>query len=758
MESATLTHDAQQAEAERLMWFWLREGWKFRGINKLSKALQKEYGDRTKYEMELIKSKDFVDYFLMLSDAVRHTKDAGIPVGPARGSAAASLVCYLMRITEVDPMHYPLMLFERFIDPNRHDLPDVDLDFDDEQRDFVRQHMIGRYGANRVGNIGTFTKYKAKNSIDDVARVYQIPHFAAARAKEFMVERSGGDSRQDASILDTVEMFPQVKEIFDQYPDLYKTVHLEGNYKSFGVHAAGVVVGADELNRYVATYTRHDVGKEKKTLQVLSVDKYDGEPMGLMKLDALGLSTMGMLRNCLELTGKPLSFLYDIPMDDPETLKAFEIADVVGIFQFEGRTTKMVTEEMRPKNFMDLVAINALSRPGPLHSGTTGEYLAIRHGQMDYHSLHPMIDEICKDTEGQIIYQEQILKITRDIGKFPWTHAAAIRKIISSKKGEGAFNAMWADFEKGAATVGIYGDTAREIWKRMATAGSYAFNIAHCVSYSMIGFWSMYFKVHHPAEFYTASLRKQEDNDRQLGLMRDAQDRRYGREIKILPPSPDKSSATWSSEPEGVRAGLRQVPGIGEKVAGKMLAFRDEFGVSDWADYAPVNGVGPKTLERFKEFADNDDPFGIDWIANNRKAIIAWIRQHNKTADPFEILPIPDTLADAVPYEDKPSRHVILGVLKNRNLQDLFENHRSRTGEELDPKTVKDAHLKDSMTLYLEDPAGLMTAKVNRWKYTELKDELWDAKVGQDFILARVFKKAFLGKTVHIDRMWVITP
>lgn len=740
-------------ESTELLWEWCRLGWVYRGFDELPAKTRKEYADRVKYEMSLIIEKDFVDYFLVLSDVVRQTKDMGVAVGPARGSAAASLVCFLIRITEVNPMLFPLMLFERFIDPNRHDLPDIDLDFEDDRRDEVRQIMIRKYGEDRVGNIGTFTRYRGKNAIDDVARVYQLPHAEINAAKEFIVERSGGDSRFDASIMDTVEMFPQVKETFDKYPVLYRSVELEGNYKSFGVHAAGLVVGADHLWKYVATYGKDNVGKNKNSVQVLSVDKYDGEHLGLMKLDALGLQTMGMIRIALDMLGMSLDDLYDIPMDDPETLAAFERADVVGIFQFEGRTMKLVCEELKPKSFMDLAAVNALARPGPLHSGSTGEYIAIRHGRKERVDLHPIVAKICAATEGQIIYQEQILQITRDVGKFPWTHASAIRKIISSKKGESAFNAMWGDFKKGAAESGIDEKVAAEIWKRMATAGTYAFNIAHCVSYSMLGFWAMWLKVHHPLEFYAAQLHKTGDEEKRVVLMRDMQDPRFGRDYKVLPPKPGESKITWQPVPGGVRAGFLQVPGVGDARAQQIAEFDDEVGIKEWTDLIALRGFGPKTVEKIAEFGNNEDPFGIEKVHKDIAAIKKYLR-----GDLTEPMPFPKNNADDVPYEAVRWKGVVLGRLRNRNLQDLFENHRSRTGEELDAATVKDPHLKDSMTLYLEDEAGLLTAKISRFLYPRVKEQIWDAQVGHDYVLARVFSYPFLGKTIHIEDLWVIDP
>lgn len=741
---------------------WLNKGWRYRGFDKMPRDKQKIYIERVEYELSLMVQKDFVDYFLMLSDAVRATKDAGVPVGPARGSAAASVVCYLLRITEIDPMPFPMMLFERFIDPNRMDLPDVDLDFDDELRDFVRQHMIKRYGEDRVGNIGTFTRYRGKNAIDDVARVYQLPKADIEHAKSFLVERSGGDSRFDASIEDTVEMFPQVKEVFEKYPQLYKSIQLEGNLKGMGVHAAGLVVGSGPLNEVLATYTK-TIKKNtplEKVVQVMSVDKYDGEHLGLLKLDALGLTTMGMIRIALEDIGMNLEQLYDIPLDDPKTLEAFRIADVVGIFQFDGRTTRMVCQEVAPTTFLELCDINALSRPGPLHSGSTGDYIAAKHGRKEIEHIHPLVDELTSYTQYQIIYQEQILALCRNMGKFPWVHASAIRKIISQKKGEAAFNKLYDDFIEGAASQDISHEIADKTWKRLVTAGTYAFNAAHCVSYSTLAFWCQWLKQHHPVSFYAAQLRKVDDDEKKgkhIALMRDAQDERYGRDIKIRPPHFSISGASWTSHKEKneVVAGLMQIKGIADAGAAKILAYRAENGLTCWEDLINIKGFGPKTVAKIVDFTSREDPFGLNRLKNGKFEVVKLISGLRKKG---HMVPLPDTTADKVPYEAKRSEHVMMGVVKNRNLQDLFENHRSRTGEELDPATVKDPHLKDSMTLYMEDETGLFTVKVDRWKYPRFKDALWELELNKHFLLFTCIKKPYYGKTVHLTNMWVIDP
>jgi DNA polymerase-3 subunit alpha len=655
-------------------------------------------------------------------------------------------------------MLYPQMMFERFIDPNRHDLPDVDLDFDDEKRDYVRQHMIMRYGADRVGNIGTYTKYKGKNSIDDVARVYEIPRFEADKIKEVLVERSGGDSRFDATLADTIEAFPQAKEVFDRYPEFQRAVQLEGNIKGFGVHSAGVVVGAKPLHEYVATYTRENVGQEKKTLQVLSVDKYDGEYLQLLKLDALGLTTMGMIRIAIGLVGMTLEDLYAISMEDEKTLDAFRRADVVGIFQFEGRTTRMVCQEVAPTTFLELCDINALSRPGPLHSGSTGDYIAVKHGRQKVEHLHPLVDELTHYSQYQIIYQEQILALCRNVGKFPWVHASEIRKVISQKKGEAAFNKLYQTFLEGARSQDIADATADKIWKKLVTSGTYAFNMAHCVSYSMLAFWCQWLKQHHPLAFYAAQLRKVSDDPKKgkhITLMRDAGDERYGRDLRIFPPDLQTSSETWEVHPSnrGVQAGFNQISGIGEKYAKAIIETRNEVGFANWEDLIKVKGVGPAKMNMIMEFCGKDDPFGLDKLKLGAAEITNAIKRGQ-----LGNMPLPDTLADNIPYDAQKSTHVIMGTVRARNLQDLYENHRSRTGDELDPATVKDPHLKDSMTLYMEDESGLMTVKVSRWLYPKLKDAIWDINLGHDFVLMRVQKKAFYGKTVHCNHMWVIEP
>lgn len=468
-------------EHMRLLRHWVKQGWEFRKKNNpsfaedLKKQGFKAYKERLNYELGQIQGKGFDSYFLMLSDAVRWAKDNRIPVGPARGSAAASLVAYLLRITEINPMQFPTMLFARFIDPNRLDLPDVDLDFADDRRDEVRKYLVSKYGADRVGNIGNFTRYRGKNSIDDIARVYRIPKWAAEGVKGLIVERSGGDARQSESLSDTFEMFEKAKEFAEMFPNLRKAELLEGNYRGLGVHAAGIVISNTPIDETCAVYTRPKAGSDEP-VSVIAYDKKDSEYLGLLKADFLGLTTMGMIGRALDMIGMELQDLYKIPITEPETLKAFKENNLVGVFQFEGRATTIINRDVSPDNFSHLADINALSRPGPLFSGMTAKYVAVKHGREEPERLHPVVDALTDWTYGQIVYQEQVLSIVKDLAGFPMERVGDIRRIISQKLGQMAMANALEEFIEGCRkTHGIKPELAQKIWNFIATSSTYSF-------------------------------------------------------------------------------------------------------------------------------------------------------------------------------------------------------------------------------------------------------------------------------------------
>ena len=736
---------------------WLRKGWKYRNLeNTLSKEERRTYMRRLKYEIDLITQKNFIDYFLVVSDVVRYAKNNGIPVGPARGSAAASLVCYLLRITEVNPMLFPNLLFERFIDINRHDLPDIDLDFDDEERHRIRAYLVERYGEEHVGNIGTFTNYRGKNSLDDIARVNRIPKWATDAIKDKLIERSSGDLRASATIEDTIDMFPDVKKVFDQFPVLYQAQRLEGNLKGFSVHAAGLVVSNEPLTNSVAVYSRVD----KKTGEmgnVLSIDKHDAEYINALKIDVLGLTTMGMIRRCLEMIGMTLAELYEVPLDDPAVYEGFKNNEVVGLFQFDGRAMRSVNREVKPDNFAEVCDINALARPGPLHSGAAAEYIMVKHGKKKAQKLHPIVAEITAHTNQQIVYQEQILQVVRRLGNFTWEEAAHVRKLISKKQGEQAFNRLMGKFVEGCAANGVNENTALRIWKQLVTAGAYAFNAAHCVSYGMLAYWTMWLKQNYPLEFYCAALQKYDPKTKGFDLLKEA----AKKGIKILPPDPALSGRTWSFDKEArsLRAGFEQVSGIGEKTADAMLIWRDKqesLDGLDWEDFTAVKGIGPATMAKVREFVEMDDPFNLNLLTETLSRVRHWLWDMGD----MEGIPFPKHKSEDVPYDPKKGEFIWLGTVRDRNLKDIYELHRSRTGEELDPAKVREPEHVNYAVITGEDDTGPLTITVHRWGglYLRYKDAIWGIDPKRDVIVVRGRKRNEYRRAIYAEELWVIDP
>lgn len=742
---------------------WLNYGWKYRNMNQWMHLRDKDGRDpieRTKYEMDLVIEKDFTDYFLVVSDAVRWAKDHGIPVGPARGSAAASLVCYLLRITEIQPMLFPTLLFERFIDLNRHDLPDIDLDFDDERRIEVKEYLEDKYGQDRVGNIGNFVKYKGKNSLNDVAIAFKLPKYEVDTVKDLLITRSSGDLRAGNTIEDSIDMFPKVKDVFDRYPDLYKAQKLEGNYKLMSIHAAGLVVANGPLSDFCAVYTRTNAKGE--TVQVVSLDKYDAEYLNVLKLDALGLNTMAMIRYALEAIGMTLTELYGVPLDDERVIRGFQENDLVGIFQFDGRAMRSVNQGVRPDNFMEVADVNALARPGPLHSGATAEYIDVKHGRKAATHFHPIIDGITQHTHGQIVYQEQILQVVRLLGGFSWEDAARIRKIISKKRGEQEFNQQRDKFVEGAATHGMTAGEANKVFSMLATAGAYAFNAAHCVSYGMLAYWTMYLKRLHPEAFYMGALRKYDPKEKGPQLLADMV--KQGREVKVSPLDVNHSEMSWTIYDGALLPGFTQVPGIGDKTAGTIVDYRSEHG-----DYASVNdlkairGIGPKTLELLEKFSEDPDPFNLTLLSDKleamRTALETGVPQDDKG---HFFLPTPTHKASDIPYERSEGSNIpvtFLGVVRNRNLKDLFESHHSRTGNHLDPHSVKDPHLNEWVVMLCEDDTDVVTVACTRWNYRKFKDLIWSVRENEDLVLFRGHKMASQSRrAIYIQDMWVLDP
>lgn len=748
---------------------WIRAGWVARGCDKLPRGQREVYKQRLKHEVSTIEGKDFVDYFLITADVVQWAKRSEILVGHARGSAAGSLVCWLLRITEVNPMLYHNLVFERFIDVSREDLPDIDLDFDSERRDDITTYLVTKYGRDCVNNIGTFATFKNKLALDDVGRVYKIPKWEIEKVKDVLIERSSGDLRASATVEDTVEQFPIAREVFEKYPDLVMAMELEGNVKSFGIHAGGIVISAGPVTDVCAVYERTVNGVPRK---VLSVDKYDCEEKGLLKMDLLGLKNMTFLNYCRRELGWSLDDLYNLAYDDPEVIDGFRRNDVVGIFQFDGRACRYVCGALGPDTFDEICDITALARPGPLHNGAANAYVDVKRGAAKPVLVHPAHDDITKDTYFQVVYQEQILRIVVEIGDFGWTHAAEIRRIMSKKTGEHAFNLKREEFLAGAATLHERTDypsidpaTALSIWMNCITAGAYAFNAAHSRAYGIIGYLTQWMKQKQTELYFTGALRYMTEK-KHKDLIRDALRGNGPRKpIEVLPPHPARSGRTWNRTPEGPIAGYEQIPGIAEKTSAVVEAYIEGHSLTNWGDLINIKGIGPKTIDKIIEFTESDDPFGARWL-DRAVAKVKWEIEYGELKNE---VPKPTHLSSDLPYERGQDIEVVwLGAIHTRNVRDLFEFNQAK-GKQLDlsdperplldGKPIKDPKLNEWMVMVGDDESDQVGLLCDRWKYPRFKDQLWQMEMGKDLILVRGVKPHWMPtRQISISEMWIIDP
>lgn len=751
--------------SQELFWAWLREGWKYRSIkNPYINENRSFYSERVKYEAGLIVQKDYVDLFLLTSDAVRWAKDRGIAVGPGRGSVVASLVAWLLRISEVNPMKFPSMMFERFIDVTRDDMPDIDLDFDDERRDELYRYLVSKYGSDCVGNVGTYTRFRGRNTLKDVARVYNIPEYTIKPVKDLLIARPDGEEQYTTSIIDTLNAFPELNEQFQMFPQLRHAIDLEGNLRSAGMHPAGVVISSSPLTDSVATYERGvGTGSKKKIRQVCSVDKYDSEHLGFIKADFLGLTTMGMVGQALELIGDvTLEDLYNLSLDDEKVMQSFRNGDVVGIFQFTGGATRIVNKEVQPNRFMELADISTLSRPGPLYSGSTQDYIDVKFGNKKLESIQDHYDDIVKETYGQIIYQEQIMRIVRDLGGFDWKQTTAIRKIIQRKMGEASFAKWLALFISGCESNGISEKQARAIWSRIVTAGSYVFNVPHSVSYAVVAYWTMWLKRYHPLAFYTACLRKYSSEDYQFVLMRDA----LNHSIDVEPPNIAESGMTWeavtrqtSGQPgvprSALRAGLESLPGVGEALARTIVADRSErlTPLEKPEDLLSVKGFGQAKLSKIMDFVYNDDPFKIYRVDKILKEI-------REEIDNGEIpLPVPTHRADEISANAGEIPITFLGIPTSRDIYNILEDERTATGDSLEiiKDRIEQPELSERAVIkIIDDTDQMVFGRINRFRFPKFKSAFESLILDKDAILIQGIKSPGLSLGIRIKDLWVI--
>lgn len=503
-----------------------------------------EYEARMERELAAIAAKGFESYFFVVADLIAWAKQRML-VGPGRGSSAGSLVCYLLGITEVDPLPYKL-LFERFIDMTRADLPDIDIDFSDRKRDLVFDYLAEKYGRSCVARIGNINTMKPRTVMGKIGEVFGIPSSDVFGLLNVLIEYSSGDSRYGKSLEDTLTLTEPGKAFVKKYPEASLMGEIENHATHTGVHAAGVIVSNVPVDEYCT------VGADG----VAQLDKPDAEHLNLLKIDALGLSTLGVIEDAGVVTGDQL---YALKLDDPKVFQIFNDKKFAGVFQFEGSSQRSITAQIEIRSFQEIDHVTALARPGPLGGGATGKYIERHAGRAAVEASHPRIEHMLEDTYGVVLYQEQVMQIVREIGKFSWDQTTAIRKAMSGRKGKEYFDKQGEAFIAGAAQDGIDSDMAKTIWDELCSFGAWGMNKSHTCAYAVIAYWCAWMKVYHPIEYAAACLRHADDEDKVLAILRDI----AAEGVEYTAFDADKSDVDWSVVDGRLLGGFRNLVGFG---------------------------------------------------------------------------------------------------------------------------------------------------------------------------------------------------
>ncbi len=588
-------------------------------VKRYGEVLEDETAERIDFELNVMKSMGYPGYFLIVQDFISAARSMGVSVGPGRGSAAGSVVAYCLRITDIDPLKYDL-LFERFLNPDRISMPDIDIDFDDDGRGQVLRWVEEKYGKSRVAHIITYGTMATKSSIKDVARVQRLPLSEAERLTKLIPDKFPEDANgrtPKVNLANCIQFVPELQAARNSHDqNLSSTLRfaemLEGTVRQTGVHACGVIIGADDLANLVPLSTAVD----KETNEEMLVTQYEGsviEEIGLIKMDFLGLKTLSIIKESLSNIKKSKGIDIDIdtiPIDDQKTYELFSKGLTVGTFQFESHGMQKYLKELQPTQFEDLIAMNALYRPGPMQY--IPQFVSRKHGRekIEYH--FPEMEVRLKETYGITVYQEQVMLLSRDLAGFTRGQSDELRKAMGKKLVD-KMTALKVKFMEGCKKNGFGpNEKLEQIWADWAEFAKYAFNKSHATCYSWIAYQTAYLKANYPAEFMAANLTRNKDDIGEVGKFMD-ECRNLG--MHVLGPDVNESDLTFTVNDDGnIRFGLGGIKGVGEGAVEAIVLERKKNGkfkgVFDFIERVNLNSCNKKALESlvlagaFDEFKD----------------------------------------------------------------------------------------------------------------------------------------------------------
>lgn len=568
--------------------------------------LNEDQKERIEFELATIKKMGFPDYFLIVRDFIFAGRSMGVSVGPGRGSVAGSVVAYCLKITELDPFKYDL-LFERFLNPDRVSMPDIDIDFDDDGRSKVLRYVEEKYGKEKVSHVITFGTMAARSAIRDVARIQKLPLSESDRlAKMIPTKLPDIDGKAtEVSLANCLKYVPEFQEAVSSGNQLVKDTiefaqKLEGNVRNVGVHACAILIGREDLREYIPIST----AKDKETGEEMWVSQYEGsfiEDVGLLKMDFLGLRTLSIIKDAVKNIKKSGNIDIDIdhiPLDDSETFALFSRGDSIGTFQFESDGMRKWLRELKPNRFEDLIAMNALYRPGPMDY--IPDFIHRKYGLKQIEYDLPEMKEVLEDTYGITVYQEQVMLLSQKIANFSRGDADSMRKAMGKKKKE-EMDKLKKQFLEGGQSNGHPADILEKVWKDWEAFAEYAFNKSHSACYAWIGYQTAYLKAHYPAEFMAATLSRNLNDIGEIGKLMD-ECKRMG--INVLGPDVNESSDTFTVNKKGdIRFGMAGVKGVGASAVEQIVKAREASegvgfsSIFDFVEKVNLTAVNKRTVE-----------------------------------------------------------------------------------------------------------------------------------------------------------------
>ncbi|MDH8701829.1 DNA polymerase-3 subunit alpha [Dysgonomonadaceae bacterium PH5-43] len=562
---------------------YLRELTLSKATSRYGNPIPNDVMERLEFELETMKTMGFPGYFLIVQDFIQAARNMGVAVGPGRGSAAGSAVAYCLGITDIDPLKYDL-LFERFLNPDRISMPDIDIDFDDDGRATILHWVKEKYGKEKVAHIVTYGTMATKSSIKDVGRVQGLPISETDRLTKLIPDKLTDKASGDNIKINIKNCITHVRELQDarnsddrNLSDTLKYAEmLEGTVRQTGVHACGVIIGADDLTNFVPLAT----AKDKNADEDLLVTQYEGsviESVGLIKMDFLGLKTLSIIKEALsnikKSTGKDIN-IDTIPIDDKKTYELYSKGQTIGTFQFESPGMQKYLKELQPTQFEDLIAMNALYRPGPM--AYIPDFIDRKHGRKPIEYDFPEMEARLKDTYGITVYQEQVMLLSRDLAGFTRGQSDELRKAMGKKLVD-KMEALHEKFIKGATEKGFKPiEKLEKIWGDWAEFAKYAFNKSHATCYSWVSYQTAYLKAHYPAEFMAANLTRNKDD---IGEITKFMDECRSMGIKVMGPDINESELNFTANKQGdIRFGLGGIKNVGKGAVEAIIKERDKNG------------------------------------------------------------------------------------------------------------------------------------------------------------------------------------